>query len=130
MPRGFCYRHGQNRPCSCAMGNIYRFLEPLVLYLLKKQGRTYGYELLGAIQCHALTDSTVEPGALYRTLRKLEINGFVESIWNESTIGPARRTYKLTENGKNHLSEWVIVIQHMSESMLSFVQDADKLLHE
>lgn len=123
MPRGYCHRHGEGRPCSCAMGNLYRFVEPLVLYLLKKHGKTHGYELVGALQDHALTDSTVEPGALYRTLRRLEENSFVVSSWDVSSAGPARRVYELTEAGEEHLLEWMVVLDHLAKSMARFVAE-------
>lgn len=128
MPRGHCHRHSDGQPCSCAMGNLYRFVEPLVLSLLKKQDKTYGYELMGAVQQHALTDSIVEPGALYRTLRKLEESGFVVSIWDASSSGPARRVYELTGDGENHLREWIEVLKHLSESMSGFVSDVQELM--
>lgn len=128
MPRGYCHRHGGGGPCTCAMGNLYRFVEPLVLYLLKKHGRTHGYELVGALQEHALTDSTVEPGALYRTLRRLEENGFVVSTWDTGSAGPARRVYELTGEGEDHLREWIVVLGHMAQSMAGFVADAQAVL--
>jgi DNA-binding PadR family transcriptional regulator len=112
------------------MGNLYRFVEPLVLSLLKKQGKTYGYEIMGALQEHALTDSAVEPGVLYRTLRKLEENGFVVSNWDSSVTGPARRIYELTQDGERHLVEWTVVLKHLSESMAGFVSDVQELLQK
>lgn len=130
MPRGYCHRHGEGQTCSCAMGNLYRFVEPLVLYLLKKHGKKYGYELVGALQEQALTDSTVEPGALYRTLRRLEENGFVVSTWDMSGAGPARRVYELTEDGVGHLEEWIIVLRHLAASMSKFTSDAQDLLEK
>ncbi len=128
MPRGFCRHHGTGQPCSCAMGNLYRFVEPLVLYLLKKQGKTHGYELVGALQQHALTDSRVEPGALYRTLRRLEENSFVTSNWDISSAGPARRVYELTKEGEEHLQEWTVVIEHLANSMSRFVSEVRQTL--
>lgn len=127
MPRGYCHRHVDGQPCSCAMGNLYRFVEPLVLYLLKKQGKSHGYELIGALQEHALTDSTVEPGALYRTLRRLEENGFVVSTWDVGEAGPARRIYELTTVGIEHLAEWKVVLDHLAKSMSRFVIEIEDL---
>lgn len=128
MPRGHCRRHGEGHPCSCAMGNLYRFVEPLVLYLLKQRGKTHGYELIGAMQDHALTDSTVEPGALYRTLRRLEENSFVVSSWDVSGGGPARRLYELTEAGEEHLIEWMVILDHLAKSMARFVAEMGELI--
>lgn len=52
------------------MGNLYRFVEPVVLLLLKRKGRSYGYDLSGDLEEYALTDAEIERAALYRTLRQ------------------------------------------------------------
>lgn len=127
MRRGHCRRHGDDQPCTCAMGNLYRYVEPLTLYLLKKQKRAYGYELVKGVNEHALTDSIVEAGALYRTLRRLEANGYVISEWDASNMGPARRVYELTEDGIVHLQEWIVIINQLSKSMAEFHKDAEAL---
>lgn len=118
-----CPEHGKDRPCTCAMGKLYRFVEPLLLYLLKKRGHAYGYELLGELNEHALTDSKIERGAVYRTLRNLEDNGNVVSDWDVSGNGPARRKYLLTPSGEHHLEEWAEVLGNLSNSMGHFVSD-------
>jgi len=117
MPRGYCHRHGQQGPCTCSLGNLYRFVEPLVLYLLQVKGRSYGYDLAGELNAHALTDSRIDPAALYRTLRTLEQNGHVVSEWDTSQPGPARRVYRLTESGRRHLGEWLVVLEHLTDGL-------------
>ena len=129
MPDRICQRHGQKHPCTCAMGNLYRFVEPVVLLLLKKKGSSYGYDLSADLQKHALTDAEIERGALYRTLRQLEVNRKVKSTWETDQGGPARRVYKLTKQGEEHLEEWVTVLAHMSESMSRFVREARQQRH-
>jgi DNA-binding PadR family transcriptional regulator len=109
------------------MGNLYRFAEPVVLLLLKKKGRSYGYDLAGDLPEHALTDAEIERAALYRTLRQLEINGNVLSEWDTDRGGPARRVYRLTAQGERHLEEWATVLDHVSKSMARFVKDARNL---
>jgi PadR family transcriptional regulator PadR len=123
MPGRVCRRHGRAHPCTCAMGNLYRFVEPVVLLLLKKKGHSYGYDLSGDLQEYALTDAQIERGALYRTLRQLEANGNVVSAWDIDGTGPARRVYKLTARGERHLDEWATVLQHVSQSMARFVAE-------
>jgi DNA-binding PadR family transcriptional regulator len=108
------------------MGNLYRFVEPVVLLLLKKKGRSYGYDLSGELQEHALTDAEIERAALYRTLRQLEANGNVSSEWDVTAGGPARRVYRLTAKGERHLEEWAVVLDHVSKSMARFVREARK----
>ena len=124
MPRGYCRRHGQDNPCTCAMGNLYRFVEPVVLLLLKMKGHSYGYDLAGDLATYALTDAVIDRGALYRTLRQLEQNGYVTSKWDVRKSGPARRVYSLTESGEHHLGEWTQVLGNLSLSMAQFVEQA------
>jgi len=127
MPRRPCPRHADQHPCTCAMGNLYRFVEPVVLFLLKKKGQSYGYELAQDLREYALTDAEIEVAALYRTLRQLEQNRCVTSQWDVEGSGPARRVYALTAHGEQHLEEWVTVLAHMSESMTRFVREAQMI---
>jgi len=130
MPRRKNCSHGHDYPCTCAMGNLYRFVEPVVLLLLKKKGRSYGYELGNELQEHALTDAAIERAALYRTLRNLETNGNVRSAWRADQSGPARRVYRLTRKGEDHLREWATVLDHVAKSMSRFVKETRGLVSE
>lgn len=130
MPRGHCRHHGDERPCTCAMGNLYRYVEPVVLYLLHEHGPSYGYELASALARHALTDATVERAALYRTLQRLEANGHVISEWDISGNGPARHVYRLTDSGAAHLHEWGIVLDKLARTMTSFVEEIKRVAPE
>ena len=109
------------------MGNLSRFVEPVVLLLLKQKGCSYGYDLSIDLQGYALTDARIEAAALYRTLRQLEENGNVISEWDLEATGPARRVYRLTAEGEKHLQEWAIVLEHVSKAMARFVRTARKL---
>jgi DNA-binding PadR family transcriptional regulator len=109
------------------MGNLYRFLEPVVLYVLERNGPTYGYELSGNLRNHALTDAEIDRGALYRTLQRLETTGHVTSDWDTSGSGPARHIYSITQSGRDHLREWATVLNNLSRSMESFVRDVESL---
>jgi DNA-binding PadR family transcriptional regulator len=108
------------------MGNLYRFVEPVLLFLLKKKGRSYGYELAAELREHALTDASIEAAALYKTLRQLEQNDCVTSEWDVTGKGPAKRVYCLTPRGEEHLAEWIIVLDHLARSMTRFVRTAGK----
>ena len=128
MPRKICAHHGKVRPCSCGMGNLYRFIEPVVLHLLQIKVRSCGYTLCSDLQAHALTDAEIDKAALYRTLRQLEANGNVKSAWETGNGGPARRVYRLTKKGEEHLEEWAAVLEKLSKSMSHFVRDTRKSL--
>jgi PadR family transcriptional regulator, regulatory protein PadR len=108
------------------MGNLYRFVEPVLLFLLKKKGRSYGYELAVELREHALTDASIEAAALYKTLRQLEQNDCVTSEWDVTGSGPAKRVYCLTARGEEHLTEWITVLDNLARSMTRFVKTAGK----
>lgn len=112
------------------MGNLYRFVEPVVLHLLQTKVRSCGYDLCSELKNHSLTDAEIDKAALYRTLRQLETNGNVTSTWVEGKAGPARRVYRLTKRGEKHLEEWAVVLEHLSKSMNRFVRDTRKSLRK
>jgi poly-beta-hydroxybutyrate-responsive repressor len=106
------------------MGNIYRFIEPVLLLMLKEKGHSYGYDLSESLEKYALTDAQIERAALYRTLRTLEENGYVKSTWDVNTGGPARRVYALTKAGHRHLAEWAEVMDRLADSIKTFAKKA------
>jgi len=91
------------RPEDNAVGLPRNYLRPCLLLLLA-EGTSHGYELL--VQVSALGMERVDPGGLYRCLRALDEEGLVRSSWEPSTSGPARRTYELTDEGR----EWLHVV--------------------
>ncbi len=116
------FRHKHQYPCTCAMGHLYRFVEPVLLLMLEKKGRSYGYELSSDLRHYAFTDAEIERAALYRTLRRLETNGYVSSDWDTDHAGPARRVYSLTRDGKQHLRDWAQVLTKVAHSMSQFLR--------
>jgi DNA-binding PadR family transcriptional regulator len=107
------------------MGNVYRFVEPVVLLMLKEKGRSYGYDLSANLASYALTDAQIEGAALYRTLRRLEENEYVVSGWDTRNSGPARRVYTLTKSGERHLRDWAEVLGNLGAAMSRFAKRAD-----
>lgn len=114
--------------CSCAMLTLYRFVEPLTLFMLKKNGPAHGYDLLSQICHHVLTDKPIDGPALYRTLRILEANGHVTSSWKAGEAGPARRQYSLTAKGEHHLTEWREVLARLHLQLQRFTTEIGDLV--
>ena len=109
------------------MGNLYRFVEPIVLFLLQHNGPSHGYELAAALAEHTLTDATVERAALYRMLKQLEAQQLVSSRWDTSGGGPARHVYTITPLGEQHLTEWDSVLSRLAEAMHSFAEEVNAM---
>jgi poly-beta-hydroxybutyrate-responsive repressor len=75
-------------------------LAPFVLLAVSMQ-RAHGYvieDYLRALGLFGITMST-----LYRTLRQMEKDGYLESSWEPGPTGPARRIYTLTDAGRTWL---------------------------
>jgi DNA-binding PadR family transcriptional regulator len=56
----------------------------------------------------------------------LEQNDCVTSEWDVTGKGPAKRVYRLTPRGQEHLAEWIAVLDHVARSMTRFVRTAGK----
>ncbi len=83
-------------PHALSSGLPKDFLRPCLLLLLR-EGEAHGYELLESVCTFGFDHS--DPGALYRSLRRLENDGLVQSGWRESASGPRKRVYSLTDAG-------------------------------
>ena len=96
--------------------HIRGFLEPCLLLLLHLND-SYGYDLAATLGSFGL--GNVDSSLVYRMLRDLETAGLVGSEWQPaSSLGPARRVYRITESGESHLDDWI-----------SDLRDTDKVLH-
>ena len=127
MPRGR-RRRGRGKRGRFAGGAIRGFLEPVLLLLLHR-GANHGYELVSALAPFDLGD--VASGPVYRTLRDLETAGWVRSEWDtQSTAGPARRVYHLTQAGHHHLAEWVESLRETDSILHRFLVAYDQHMKE
>jgi PadR family transcriptional regulator, regulatory protein PadR len=106
--------------CNCPGGKTERFIQPCLLLALRKHP-SYGYELLEKMIEFGFLDGPVDPGMVYRHLRKLEQDGFVSSTWDASGTGPARRYYDLTPEGEDLLGNWIPFMERNLKSLERFL---------
>lgn len=96
--------------CEGKPHQMERLLEVCLLMLLyDKIG--YGYGLVEQLSSYGFSENELNLSTLYRTLRKMEKQGFVTSIWEEGGPGPKRRVYEITEAGKKELEQWIQVLK-------------------
>ena len=87
--RGLGRRHGRN------------LLRQTLLFLMH-QGPAHGYDLIERLRSFGIED--IDPSLIYRALRDMEEEGYIQSTWDEKkTQGPPRRVYTLTLEGDNSL---------------------------
>lgn len=89
-----------------------------VLLLQLRELNSYGYDLLE--KAAAFGFAALNPGTLYRVLRQMEKEGLVNSGWDTSGQGPARRVYSITEAGEAYLKLWAGSLEHYRRTMDMF----------
>jgi PadR family transcriptional regulator PadR len=110
------------------MGNLYRFCEPIVLLTLAKLGTAHGYQIATEAEPYTVTHAGLDGAAIYRTLRRLEVTNCVTSNWDTGGGGPARRVYTLTDRGREHLGEWIEVMDRIATSVRGLIQESRKVI--
>ncbi|MGH3849237.1 MAG: PadR family transcriptional regulator [Pseudonocardiaceae bacterium] len=95
------------------------------LLLLLAETPAHGYDLLEQIAELGLR--SVDPGGLYRALRVMEQDGLVESWWEHSTAGPARRSYRLTEEGSDWLHAWAGALRESRRFLSAYLERYDRV---
>jgi poly-beta-hydroxybutyrate-responsive repressor len=93
------------------------WLVPVILLTLR-EWNSYGYELME--RTAAFGFEAMNPGTLYRTLRQMEKEGVVESKWETSKGGPARRMYTITDAGEAYLDFWAEALEQYRRNMDAF----------
>ncbi|WP_147533621.1 poly-beta-hydroxybutyrate-responsive repressor [Bacillus marasmi] len=76
------------------------FVMPFILLLLSKMS-LHGYELSQKLQAFGF--HSIDQGNLYRLLRQLEKENLVQSEWDTTGAGPAKRRYTITDVGVSYL---------------------------
>jgi poly-beta-hydroxybutyrate-responsive repressor len=103
---------------------VERFGEPALLLLLASRP-THGYELIDRLP-ELSGDERVDVGNLYRTLRSLEEEGLVASEWRADLPGPTKRTYTLTDEGREVLASWLRAVEQLRDGLSVFLDTAQK----
>lgn len=89
-----------------------------LLLLLLYRGESYGYGLRRALDEY---DVGADPGTVYRILRALERDEWVESRWMMPEAGPRRRLYRLTASGHRNLDKLAVAITATRDSHAAFL---------
>lgn len=77
-------------------------LEFLVLDIVSS-GEVYVADILERLEA---TDFATREGTLYPLLSRMRREGLLDYAWRESTAGPPRKYYRLTQQGRDHLAEF------------------------
>ena len=96
-------------------------LEFCILSILSR-GDAYTSEILLVLKGAKLI---VVEGTIYPLLTRLKNAGLLSYRWQESTSGPPRKYYELTETGKLFLNELNITWENLSNSVSTVTTEKD-----
>lgn len=96
-------------------------LEYCILLLLKKEP-SYTSDIIQKLQEARLI---VVEGTLYPLLTRLKNSGLLSYQWIESTQGPPRKYYQLTEDGEVFLKELEVSWEELNNS-INHIRDHSK----
>jgi PadR family transcriptional regulator PadR len=95
---------------------VLQFLQPCLLLLLRR-GEAHGYVLLSELERFGFDAERLDPSLVYRALREMEDEGWVQSHWDEESQGPRRRVYSLLQEGEQQLTFWIDDLRRTREEI-------------
>jgi len=108
--------------CGMQKSSLYKgCLEPIVLRLLKDNGRMYGYSITQKVKEITKGELQITEGALYPLLHKLEAEGIVETTV-ENVGNRMRKYYTLTKAGTQQT-------QAAMEELKAFMESLNRIIN-
>ena len=119
-----------NNACPCSGNTLDRLVRPSVMAVLARHPEgLHGYaltqQLSGLAIFHEIPPDTT---GLYRVLKAMELEGYLESNWQIDTSGPARKVYTLTQPGWGCLQQWLGTLQVYAQNLSSTLEYIEESL--
>ena len=89
-------------------------LEGCILAIIS-QKETYGYEISQQLKEYGF--GKITEGTIYPLLLRLEKNGFINATYRQSELGPKRKYYFLTSDGKKELASFIKNYQQLTAAI-------------
>ncbi len=89
-------------------------LEGCILKIISEK-TTYGYEILLSLKKQGFSD--ISEGTIYPLLLRLEKQGSIVSKLLPSPLGPKRKYYSITDDGKRYLTSFIGAWTQISDSV-------------
>jgi len=114
--------------CPCSGKNMSTLVAPWVLLTLHRQGSAHGYQIQKWIleELQDL-DLGLNITGLYRHLNQMEKRGVLTSTWETGDPGPAKRRYRLTEEGRECLWRWIGTLGNHLTLIGKFLDEAGEV---
>lgn len=82
---------------------LHGVLDMCLLSIIDEQ-ESYGYEMVSKLRQRGL--DLASEGSIYPLLSRLQKQGMIEGYLVQSSEGPARKYYRMSDNGRKTLEQW------------------------
>lgn len=93
---------------------LHGVLDMCLLSLIDEEA-SYGYEMVAKLRKRGL--SLASEGSIYPLLSRLQKQGMIEGYLVQSSEGPARKYYRMSDDGKETLDQWRAEWHDFSDSV-------------
>lgn len=98
-------------------------LEGCILKIISEQ-EVYGYEISAKLQEYGFT--TIAEGTIYPLLLRLEKSLLIQATYRESSLGPKRKYFSITEKGREEVQQFFASFIELEEAVhLVFEKDRE-----
>ena len=113
------------------LGQLRRGVADRCVLALLEQRERYGFELAKMLSEARLIAGE---GTIYPLLARLRREGLVDTVWRESTEGPPRRYYTLTDSGARALegfrAEWLEFTRAVNRLLMPEQEDRHEAVQQ
>ncbi len=121
---------GGRGKCACEGNTLERLVRPALLIVLAK-GELHGYAVVQQLaEMSMFEGQTPNASGVYRALNAMSSEGLVESSWELSASGPAKKSYKITPAGCRCLSMWMDTLARYRSSLDHLLNAGNQALNE
>lgn len=114
--------------CSCRGYNLDKLLQPNILILLAKQD-LHGYLIIQELEKKNLFNGErADNTGVYRALKTLEEKEKVKCEWVLEESGPAKKIYKITDQGLECLRTWIKTLEEYKSTIDTIINDAKEAI--
>lgn len=99
---------------------------PAFILLVLMKTPTHGLGVLNMMN-EMVPNNRMDTAIIYRTLKDLENNGYIDSTWEDSGAGPKKKVYTVTSEGEKLLVIFKDDIEKSLSNLQTFLNLYDQL---
>lgn len=98
-------------------------IDGIILHIIKNK-ETYGYEIIEELKLNGFYNMT--EGTVYPILTRLIKKGLILGTYRKSDIGPKRKYYYITDQGRDYLEAFYKSYDSLSQAMANILEKGRK----